>query len=418
MTKVAADGLAQCGWLNAAPLQELLRVLGGARGEARIAGGAVRNALLGEPVADVDIATVHAPAETTQRCTKAGFSVHPTGIDHGTVTVVSHAGDKTSSYEVTTLRVDTQTFGRRAEVAFTDDWQADAARRDFTINALYCDADGTIFDPLGGLADITGRRVRFVGEARCRIAEDYLRILRFFRFHARYGEGEPDSDGLAACIALREGLQQLSAERVRAELFKIFTAPGATATVAAMEAAGVLAIVLPRGRDAERFARMVRIDEDNGFAADPVLRLAALAGTAPGLASALRLSNEEAGRLAGLDAGRGLTPDLAEAERKRMLYRLGTAAFRDAVRFWWSGDGDDGDWRALYDLADDWPVPVFPISGADLLQRGLAPGPQLGDQLRALEDWWIAAGYPDDKAAILAQLPGERDGPDAKATDR
>ena len=215
---VSPRTIADSGWLAAAALQSVLKVLGGENGEARIAGGAVRNALLGEEIADIDIATVHEPDEVTRRCEAAGFSVHPTGVEHGTVTVVVHEGDVAHTFEVTTLRVDVETYGRHARVGFTADWKADAARRDFTINALYCDADGTIFDPLGGLADIETRTVRFAGDPHARIREDYLRILRFFRFYARYGVDGPDPESLAACRELRDGLRQLSAERMRAEL--------------------------------------------------------------------------------------------------------------------------------------------------------------------------------------------------------
>jgi poly(A) polymerase len=218
-------------WLHMPALQQVLKVLEAGGGEARVAGGAVRNGLLREPVDDIDIATTLTPDRVTALCSAAGLVVHPTGLDHGTVTVVAGEGEGRHAFEVTTLRIDTETYGRHAKVAFTEDWTADAGRRDFTINAIYCDRHGVILDPLGGLRDLKRRRVRFVGEARQRITEDYLRILRFFRFHARYGHGRPDPEGLAACVALRAGLKRLSAERIRVELLKLFVTHRAAATV-------------------------------------------------------------------------------------------------------------------------------------------------------------------------------------------
>src|SRR5690606_38179337 len=229
-------------------------------------GGCVRNALMGEPVADIDIATTETPQEAQALLEAKGIKVVPTGIDHGTITAVT----PTRHFEITTLRVDVATDGRRADVAFTQDWVADASRRDFTMNALYCDADGTVHDPLGGREDIKARRVRFIGDAHERIREDYLRILRFFRFHAWYGKGEPDAASLRACAEEKEGLRQLSGERVRDELLKIASADNAGEAFRQMAAAGILAVVLPEASRLDRFEKYVEIEATQLFApADP-----------------------------------------------------------------------------------------------------------------------------------------------------
>jgi hypothetical protein len=267
--------LAGADWLSDARLQRVLAALSADGGEARIAGGTVRNALLDEPVSDMDVATTEVPTRVVELARRAGLEVHPTGLDHGTVTVVAKDGDGPKPFEVTTLRIDVETYGRHAQVAFTDDWTADARRRDFTMNALYCDGAGTVFDPVGGFPDILERRVRFVGEPQERIREDFLRILRFFRFQARYGQGDPDADGLAACVALQEGLETLSAERVRQEMLKLLVAPGAVPVLRVMVETGIAARILPTGHDLARVARMAGIDAEQGLEPDPVLRLAA-----------------------------------------------------------------------------------------------------------------------------------------------
>jgi poly(A) polymerase len=398
-------------WLARPALQQVLKVLEAQGGEARVAGGAVRNGLLGEPVADIDIATTHPPDRVTALCRKAGLAVHPTGLDHGTVTVVAGKGKGRHPFEVTTLRVDTETYGRRAKVAFTADWQADAGRRDFTINALYCDRHGAIFDPLGGLGDLKKRRVRFVGDARQRIREDYLRILRFFRFHARYGRGRPDTDGLAAAVDLADGLSRLSAERIRAELLKLFVTPRAAPTVKVMAAKGILARLWPGPCDLARFARMARLDERFGLTRDPLLRLAALWLAQPGdarrLFERLRLSGEELRRLKVLEVAGPLSPALRERERRILAYQMGSEAFRDAVRLAWAGRHGrhiDGEWRALLAFAESWKPPRLPVKGEDLVARGIAPGPRVGKLLGALEDWWVASDFAPRRKALLARL--------------
>ena len=374
-------------------MQRVLAVLNSDGGEARIAGGAVRNALLGVAVADIDVATTLAPQEVVSRCEAQEFAVHPTGIEHGTVTVVnSHMG-----FEVTTLRRDVTTDGRRATVAFTDDWAEDASRRDFTMNALYCDSAGKIYDYTDGYGDILKRRVRFVGLPSRRIREDYLRILRFFRFHAHYGKGAPDAAGLASCARLRRGISGLSAERIRHELFKLLVAPRAVDTLKIMAEARILGFVLAFEPNWRVIGRLPP---------DAVLRLAVLSASPLTLQEKLRLSNGDAKRLRAIVEAPKLTPDFRPQERRRVLYHLGAQAYSDAVRMAWAqsrASTDAPDWRALLALAEQWPVPKFPVTGKDLQAIGLAPGPAMGETLRVLEDWWIASDFKPTRDALLAR---------------
>jgi poly(A) polymerase len=328
-----------------------------------------------------------------QRCNDAGFAVHPTGIEHGTVTVVVHH----MPFEVTTLRRDVTTDGRRATVAFTGDWAEDAARRDFTMNAMYCDASGKIYDFTDGYKDILRRKVRFVGAPSRRIREDYLRILRFFRFHAHYGKGAPDPKGLSACTRLRKGLDGLSAERIRQELLKLLVAPRAVETLKAMHKAGILKHVL----DAVPEWRVLK-----RLPPDPILRLSVLARDATLLQDHLRLSNEQARRLQAIAEAPLLSPDFRDTERRRILYHIGPQAWRDAVHLSWARSRaalDDRDWQALAGLPDDWPVPTFPVTGRDLQAAGFAAGPGLGEALRKLEDWWIASDFKPAREELLAR---------------
>jgi poly(A) polymerase len=386
-------------WLKAPDVQRVLAALG----DARIAGGAVRNALLGEPVSEVDIATPLSPEKVMEIGEKSGFGVHPTGLAHGTVTLTL---DK-RPFEVTTLRRDVETDGRRAKVAFTSDWVADAMRRDFTMNALYCDADGNILDFVDGYADILKRRVRFVGTPAARIREDYLRILRFFRFHARYGKGAPDKAGLAAVTRLRKGLKQLSAERIRQELFKLLVAPRAVQTLGIMQKQGILRVISPLLRDVSRLKRVAAIDEKNNLAPDPLLRLHVLSSGALPLADALRLTRKEVARLEAVGTHMPPTPKLRDNERRAILYAVGAECWRDSVRIAWAlsrAPLGDKSWRDLLRLPDKWQPPGFPVRGADLVAAGIKPGPEIGRILNALEDWWVAAGFKPGKDELVARL--------------
>jgi poly(A) polymerase len=393
-------------WLKQAPLRDLLGALDRAGEEARVVGGAVRNELLGEPVGEIDIATTALPEEVVRRVEAAGFKAVPTGIEHGTVTVVA-AG---RPFEVTTLREDVETFGRHAKVAFGRDWKRDAERRDFTMNALSAEGDGTVHDYAGGLADIAARHVRFIGDADKRIAEDYLRILRFFRFHATYGEGALDPEGLAACIAARAGLDRLSRERVRMEAFKLLVARHAVPTLATMTEAGLLEQVLGGVPLLASFANMAKLEAAFAFAPDPVRRLGALAVSvvedAERLRERLRLANAEYERLASMaDAWWRISRQWDETAGRALLYRLGHERFVDRVLLAWTRAPEgaaDPSWRALVTLPARWSVPAFPLKAADFMSRGVPKGPRLGAVLRAAEEAWIAEGFPDDAAALAA----------------
>jgi poly(A) polymerase len=400
--------LARHGFLQDPLLRRVLAALNADGGEARVAGGAVRNALLGENVTEIDIATTEPPERVVALAGRAGLVVYPTGLSHGTVTLVVSADGRTRSFEVTTLRRDVETDGRHATVSFTSDWLADAQRRDFTINALYCDARGTVHDPLGAYRDLLDRKVRFVGDPEERIREDYLRILRFFRFHAQYGKGRLDKEGLAAATALKAGARALSGERIAAELRKLLLAAGLNAVVKVMVRRSILAALLPGPFDTRSLDTMVAIDRQAGETPDALLRLAALTRASPDrLKEALRLANVDWKRLLALGASPDITPALSDQERKVVLYRLGSTGFRDAVRLHWARSGmaaDSAEWSALLKLAAQWTVPHFPVTGADLLARGLEAGPAIGQTLRALENWWCAHGFEPGKEAILNEI--------------
>lgn len=355
-------------------------------GSARFVGGVVRDTLLGQPVHDIDIATRLAPDEVIDRLRAAGIKVVPTGLAHGTVTAVLASGP----VEVTTLRRDVATDGRHATVAFTDDWREDAARRDFTINALYADpADGRVHDYFGGLADLAARHVRFIGDPYQRIAEDHLRILRFFRFLARFGD-TPDPTGLTACIDRANDLMALSRERIADELLRLLVAVRAPDIVALMIANGVLLPVLPEIRSADRLAVIHRVEVVAGLPADPVRRLAALLPDDPAIGEAigarLKLSNAQRKRLA-----TALAPQPGIAPRA-LAYRLGSDGAADQLIL------HRPEAEALAGLAAiaDWPVPRLPLSGGTLVERGIGKGPDVARTLRAIEDRWVAEDFPDE----------------------
>ena len=358
---------------------------------ARVVGGAVRDALAGREVADIDLATGMHPQEVSRRLRAAGLKAVPTGIEHGTVTAVAgHRG-----YEVTTLRRDVETDGRHALVDYTEDWRADAARRDFTINAMSLAPDGAVFDYFGGLADLRAGVVRFVGYPPTRIGEDYLRILRFFRFHARYGAGAPDAAALAAIRDGVPGLTRLSAERVWSELKRILAAPDPCESVMMMQQTGVLAAVLPEGGSPDRLAGLVQA----GVPPDPLLRLAALLeGDAAALAARLRFSAAERDRLLALRDGQVPADAADDATLRRAL--ADTEADILVGRAWLVGRGD-----SLRQRLVAMPRPVFPLRGRDLCAAGFTEGPALGEALAAARAWWLAGGCAADRAACLASVP-------------
>jgi poly(A) polymerase len=392
-------------WLRSGPAARVLGLLNGNGEEARVVGGAVRNALLGIPIGEIDIATTALPAEVMRRAKAAGIKSVPTGIDHGTVTLIVDA----HPFEVTTLREDTETFGRKAKVAFGRDWVIDAKRRDFTINAMSLDAAGLVHDHVGGLEDIDARRVRFIGDPDQRIAEDYLRILRFFRIHAAFGQGQPDRAGYLACIRARAGLANLSAERVRMEILKLMVADGAAEAIAAMADAGLLLLILGGVVFLGPLATVISAERLMGLKPDPLRRLGALAVAvtedAKRVATRLRLSNAETKALDSMGHRWWRLAGMDEATARRRLYRLGQDRYRDRLMLAWARSGDDldsGDWLKLATLPERWRAPKFPLKAADFMARGLAEGPELGQVLALAEDAWLAANFPLDEAALKA----------------
>ncbi len=401
--------LADAEWLKRPATAAVFAALQSQGAQARVVGGAVRNALMGLPVKDIDMATTALPAEVMRLAAAAGLHAVPTGIEHGTVTVVAEH----VPIEVTTLRRDIETFGRHARVTFTRDWSEDARRRDFTMNALYCAADGTVHDPLGGYPDLAARRVRFIGEAQARIREDYLRILRFLRFFATYDPAsEPDAEGLAAAIAEKAGLAQLSGERIRAELLLLLAAPRAVEAIRIMEEAWLIEPLLGVPGDTERLARLAAIETALGREPDALLRLAALAlGPASGaerLQMRLRLSAAETERL--LQAGvrhAAFSPSSAEREAQGFIYRHGSQAFTDGALMAWAASADrPGDAARAHRvrLPERWQAPELPVRGADVLALGAQPGPEVGRVISAFETWWIAQGFPADRKRAKAKL--------------
>ena len=362
----------------------------------RFAGGAVRDALVGVEATDVDIATPDPPETVMRLAAEAGLYTRPTGIDHGTVTVLAAR----RPFEVTTLRRDVETFGRHARVSFTDDWRADAARRDFTINALYADPDGRVHDFFGGAADLDAGLVRFIGDAGQRIREDALRILRFFRFHARFGKAAPDVDSLAACRTHASLAEMLSGERIRQEMFRLLVGPRPDYAARLMKEAGVLEIVVPGATEIDRLARLVALERSP----DPLRRLGALfSQSADHAAARLRLSNAEARRLLEMCPPLALAPDASERERRRLLYAHEMTRISDSAWLALAQTGDER-FRAWIASAEGWQRPKLPIGGEDAQRLGVAPGPGLGEALRRVEDAWIASDFALDREACLALL--------------
>lgn len=397
-------------WFTDRAVRRVMAALSQAGGAPRFVGGCVRNALLNAPVEDVDIATTLEPPSTVEALESNGLKAIPTGVEHGTITAIADG----KSFEVTALRRDVETDGRRAVVAFTKDWAEDAARRDFTINALYADVSGEIFDPTGqGLADLRAGRVRFIGDANARIQEDYLRILRFFRIHAFYGSGDLDPGGLAACRTHANGIETLSGERVQKEMLRILAAETPMAALRAMAAVGVLGLVMPGQLNFERFEAMAANERDTFTAPVPVVRLAALLNASEGqsawIAERWRLSNKDAKRLDGLTMASPpkIVSYLSIREVRRTLYRIGAERFVDLCKLRWAEDkkaSNQMQWRALIAMAESWQRPQLPLTGAQVIQAGVPAGPEVGRVLAEVEDWWIDADFTDDEFSIVERL--------------
>lgn len=379
-------------WRHSAGLGLLCRTLGSDAGQVRLVGGAVRDGLAGQAVTDIDLATALSPQEVTTRLEAAKMKVIPTGLAHGTVTAVLSSG----TIEITTLRRDVATDGRHAVVAFTDDWREDAARRDFTINALFADPfSGEVFDYFGGVDDLAQGRVAFIGDPLKRIAEDHLRILRFFRFHARYGRGEADRAALAACTSRANDLMALSRERIADELVKILALPDPGGIIALMIAQGIFKPVLPEIGDAALLARLIMRESEAEVPADPIRRLAALipaeVAVAEDIAARLKFSNARRKRLA-CAAARTSEDSL---DPKALAYWLGHEGAVDRLLL---GDGDAP-------MIADWSPPPFPLSGGAIVARGIKAGPDVARILKAVERQWVEEGFPDKaRVEVIADM--------------
>ena len=393
--------------LRQGPLALALAALNGGGEETRLVGGAVRDLALGEPAVDLDLTTTATPDEVIRRARAAGFKVALTGVEHGTVTIVVDG----RPIETTTLREDVETDGRRAKVAFGRDFAADARRRDLTINALSLGPDGTVHDTLGGLDDLAAGRVRFIGEAEARIREDYLRILRFFRFSARYAAGGLDGEGLSAAIRTRDGLARLSRERVRAELIKLFVAPRASGVVQAMGETGFLEPILGGVGYTRRLSRLIAIEAERSAGSDTLLRLAALAVIIPEdadrLRERLRLANAEADRLrsaaAALIGLHGIEAPPSFHGLRTLLFSAGREAARDALMLAHAeseAPASDAAFAAADRFLADTPEPRLPVSGEDLIARGVAAGRSVGRALRAFQALWIRASFPKEPETL------------------
>jgi poly(A) polymerase len=411
-------------WMMAPDTSRVMAALGARGATARFVGGCVRDTLLGRPFDEVDIATDARPEEVIALLGDAGIKAVPTGIQHGTITAVTDG----NHFEITTLRQDVRTHGRHADVAYTDDWAADAARRDFTVNALFLDTDGTLFDPCGGLADLERGRMRFVGDAETRIREDVLRLLRYFRFYALYDRPPPDEDALAAARNLAPLLGGLSGERIWQELARLLTAPEPGAVFALMGEVGVLREILPEAQHLGRLAALAEVAALGGIAVgedNALLMLAALVETdgagAEAVAARLRLSRAQRIRLKNLAQSQAdLAPDTPALDARRLYYRFGREAYRDLVYVSWAATRAaadaaehleiDRDYRALLEISDA-PPPVLPVRGEDAVALGLPPGPAVGRAIAEVESWWVEEAFAPDRAACLARLKAAIAGP-------
>lgn len=418
MTSVAGES-----WFQDPALKRILALLNRDGGEARVVGGAVRNSLMGLPVGDTDIATTLLPEAVIERARNEGIKAVPTGIDHGTVTLVADG----KPFEITTLRRDVATYGRKADVAFGTDWQTDAERRDLTFNALYANADGEVIDLVDGLADIDTKTVRFIGNAAERIAEDYLRILRFFRFFACYGSGRPDAEGLKASAQARTKLSTLSAERIWSELKKILSAKDPGRALLWMRQAGVLTEILPESEKwgIDAIPGLIAAERAFGWSVDPLLRLVAIvppdSDRLAKLSERLRLSNAETRILLDWAKAPPVGDGIVDTAFDRMLYQSGAAGLIMQLKLKIASsrgqaEGDieamkrTGRLSALLKRAEHWTKPDFPLSGSDVVKAGVNPGPRIGELLSTLEKQWVDTNFALDRASLLARLDRIKDG--------
>jgi poly(A) polymerase len=386
-------------WMKEGPAASVMRALTNEGDTARYIGGCVRDALIGRPIRDIDIATPMPPERVTEMLKKAGLKAVPTGIEHGTITAVAEG----KGVEVTTLRRDVETDGRRAKVAFTDDWQIDAARRDLTINALSADASGQVHDYFDGLADLAAGRVRFVGDARQRITEDYLRLLRFFRFHADYAADGFDKEALEAAQTLAPQLKSLSGERLRQETLRLLIAKRGPEVWSEMLSLGIVQHFLPWATSLDRLRLVAELEHRHKLAPDAVRRLAALTMTGCGaqVAEVLKLSRAESDRIIALDAPRSPFDVSSPEAVRRQIYAWDNDGARDRLLLDWPHPDDGVQGRAALAVIEDWKRPRFPLGGADLQRLGVPSGPEMGARLRQVEEWWISQDFRPDHASCL-----------------
>ena len=400
--------LKQCPWMRTSAVLALFDAL--PAGSLRFVGGCIRNALWDQPVGDVDLACQLEPEVLIKALDAAKIRYVPTGIEHGTVTAVIDG----TPYEITSLRRDVETDGRRATVNYTTDWAEDAQRRDLTVNALYADVSGQVFDPTEqGLEDLTSRKFRFVGKANERVQEDYLRILRFFRFLAWYGgEEKVDAASLKACREHQKGIKKLSVERIWMEMKKLLSAPDPVRACHIMLTNGVLETVFPEANNVDGLEALVKLERREGFEADPLLRLMAMSAREPLqmalLAKRLKMSKNESNRLRGWsDDDAQLSTDMAERDRLAAMYKSGKSVISDRACLRAAGEADpiqSARWMALAKLASEWEVPTFPLTGKDLASAGVPNGPAMGKALKALEALWVRSGFSTEKPQLLAAL--------------
>ncbi|WP_112941080.1 MULTISPECIES: CCA tRNA nucleotidyltransferase [unclassified Rhizobium] len=409
--------LAHEAWFNDPALKRVFSLLNADGGEGRVVGGAVRNSLMGLDVSDIDVATTLTPDVVIERAKEAGIKAVPTGVEHGTVTLVIDR----KPFEVTTLRADVETDGRRATVAFSTDWQTDAERRDLTINALYVGENGEVVDLVGGLVDIEKRNIRFIGDAATRIKEDYLRILRFFRFFAYYGSGRPDADGLRAAAAARSKLSTLSAERVWSEMRKLLSADDPGRALLWMRTVGALTEILPEtekwGIDA--IPALIATEKALGWTPDPLLRLAAIvppdAKRLEAMAARLKLANAEAVVFKAWANAAPINDEMSTAAFDRLLYRNGAEGIITRLKLALAvargkAEGDMAEMarsarlNKLLDHANAWVKPSFPVNGGDVIAAGIPSGRQVGETLATLEHQWVEENFASDRATLLARL--------------
>lgn len=415
MTLTPAGTLPHAPWMDAPELAAVVAALGAPAVDVRFVGGCVRDTVLDRPVTDVDLATPDLPQTVVEKVEAAGLDAVPTGLDHGTVTVVSDG----RGFEVTTLRRDTSCDGRHADVEFTTDWVEDASRRDFTFNALSARPDGTLFDPFDGVKDGRAGRVRFVGDPHDRIKEDYLRILRYFRFLAHYGAEPPDKATLDACHDLRSGLDVLSQERVTAELVKMLDAPDPVMAFEAMTQAGITNSVLPECSAPDSLAALVEVERAANTSLDAnnwQRRLVFLAprdaGTLESLTKRLRLSNKDAHAITALFIAAEDAPSHLEQDaQNRFLYTHQNSQCGDSVVIaWaWHSQTDTAGWRQFYRATQTWQTQTFPLRGSEVVAAGIPEGPEIGDLLKALEDEWIDSGFSLSKNELLQRLKSHAD---------